>query len=53
MLQCERLFGAARGLEVQAFVEEATGEQCPCKAGQSCPFGVAQEDSPRLRLVSA
>lgn len=51
MFQCERLFGETRGQQIQALVEEATGELCPCKAGRSCPLGEAEE-RPQLRLIS-
>lgn len=39
MLECERLFGAARGREIQELAEAVTGGDCPCLAGTLvCPL---------------
>lgn len=52
MLECERLFGAARGLEIQQLVEGAFNETCPCKQGFRCPLLPKIEDAGvRLELV--
>jgi 3,4-dihydroxy-2-butanone 4-phosphate synthase len=38
MLQCEVLFGRARGAEVRELVERVTDEDCPCLRGIVCPL---------------
>lgn len=47
MYECERLFGADRGTQVQELVELATGELCPCKQGRACPL--ASNEASRQR----
>ena len=36
MYECEKLFGLARGIEIQNVVEEALDRPCPCKVGERC-----------------
>jgi hypothetical protein len=37
MLQvCETIYGRERAAKLQAYIEDATGEPCPCKRGISC-----------------
>lgn len=50
-MQCERLFGATRGAEIQALVEESCGGPCPCKQGAPCPLTPGTQERPRLRLA--
>jgi hypothetical protein len=38
MLGCELLFSVEKAEQVQRMVEEATGEQCPCKRSAPCPL---------------
>lgn len=35
---CQAIYGIERGAEVQAFLELATGQPCPCRQGHSCPL---------------
>lgn len=38
MRGCEVIWGAERADEVQAMVERAIGEACPCMSDQRCPL---------------
>ena len=43
MYECERLFGLARGIEIQNVVEDALGRPCPCKVNDECILTVLPE----------
>ena len=56
---CEDSMGLIRGLEIQALVEAATGDVCPCKQGEGCPLecgsGISRDGRgdlwvPRIRV---
>lgn len=53
MLECELLFGERRGQEIQALMESARGESCPCKVGRVCPLAEVIEPEPRLYLIKS
>jgi hypothetical protein len=48
MLGCEVLFGEAKAARIQARVEDAIGDLCPCKRDLPCPLTGAP-----LRTVGA
>lgn len=35
---CEILFTRERAQAMQDFIEDATGEPCPCKQARACPL---------------
>lgn len=47
ILHCQAMFGLERGTQIQALVEAATGEDCPCIQGRVCPL----IRLPRLEVV--
>lgn len=38
MQTCEVIYGCERAAQVQAFLEGAMGEPCPCKRDLPCPL---------------
>jgi hypothetical protein len=39
MLQvCETIYGCERAAKLQAYIEGAMGQPCPCKQGLGCPM---------------
>ena len=38
LLTCQAIYGIERGDELSAFIEQATGEPCPCRQGRACPM---------------
>lgn len=38
LLTCQTIYGKERGAQLVAFLEQSTGEPCPCKQGQPCPL---------------
>jgi hypothetical protein len=35
---CKAIYGIERGAQVQAFLEGAMNEPCPCRQGRVCPL---------------
>lgn len=50
LLHCQAMFGLERGNQIQALVEDATGEDCPCIQGRTCPLA-KPEPVPRMLAV--
>lgn len=38
MHTCEVIYGSARGAQINAVLELAIGQPCPCKQGSPCPL---------------
>lgn len=38
MHTCEAIYGAKRGAQINAVLELAIGQPCPCKQGNPCPL---------------
>lgn len=38
LLQCEVMMPTGRAVALQEFIEEQTGQPCPCKQGEPCPL---------------
>lgn len=53
ILHCQALFGIERGAQIQALIEAATAEPCPCAQGRTCPLmRLPKADSPPPQLVA-
>lgn len=50
LLHCQAMFGLERGNQIQTLVEDATGEDCPCIQGRTCPLA-KPEPVPRVMAV--
>jgi hypothetical protein len=46
LLTCQAVYGVERGDELSAFIEQVTGEPCPCRQGRACPMMPADEAAP-------
>jgi hypothetical protein len=48
-MECEKLFGQRRGIEIREHIERLTGGPCPCKVGLACPMKepIVVADEPR------
>lgn len=48
MQVCEVIYGCERAAKLQAFLEGAMGQPCPCRQDQPCPLMPRQRDSAEL-----